>query len=57
MESVDKSEVETSSFFGKLIMSNDPLLGHKDVLLKQTPERMFYLKQTHVKGCLDIANM
>ena len=57
MESVDKSEVETSRVFGKLIMSNDPLLGHKDVLLKQTPERMFFLKQTHVKGCLDIANM
>jgi len=29
-------EVEMSGFFGKSVMSNDVLLGHTDVLLKQT---------------------
>jgi hypothetical protein len=35
-------EVETSSFFGKLIMSSDVLLGHRG-------ERMFGYSK-HVKG-------
>ena len=36
------SELETSSFFGKSVMSNDVLLGH-------TGERMFCYSK-HVKG-------
>ena len=44
------AELETSSFFGKLIISNDVLLGH-------TGERKFSLKQTQVKGCFDTADM
>jgi hypothetical protein len=57
--------VETFSFIGKSILSHDVLLGHtgerKDVLLKQTQEKMFpeadsgermFGYSKHVKGHL-----
>jgi hypothetical protein len=46
------TEVETSHFFGKLVMPNDVWLEHTvegDVLLKQTWERMFGYSK-HMKG-------
>lgn len=53
--------MESSSVFGKLVSSNDGLMGQKNVLLKQTKERIFpeadtrkrtFRHSRHMKGHL-----
>jgi hypothetical protein len=52
-------EVETSSFLGKLILSNVVCRGTqvKGCLAKGNTRKTVFLKQTEVKGCYDIAHI
>jgi hypothetical protein len=52
--------METSTFFGKLFMSNDGSLGHTQVkgyFAGADTGKNAFLKQSQLKGCFDIANM